>query len=114
MGARALVVYHLRKFANAINAALCFVERPDNQQSLPSEDENNVGLASQTSDLSVVGNTETTTNAEDTQTAISYDKLSQFWRDMAMGVPIWEQSTEVDAATALYGPGRQQEDFIES
>ncbi|OEU20904.1 hypothetical protein FRACYDRAFT_234535 [Fragilariopsis cylindrus CCMP1102] len=34
--ARALVVYHLRKFANAINAALCFVDRPaavENHQS---------------------------------------------------------------------------------
>ncbi|MGK3734414.1 MAG: hypothetical protein ACI8RD_000895 [Bacillariaceae sp.] len=116
--ARALVVYHLRKFANAINAALCFVERPaavaENQQS--SERENKT---TQTTEAAAAADDTTTTNAsEDTQIAISYDKLSQLWRDMAMGIPVWEQqSTETEdtaAATALYGPGRQQEDLIES
>jgi hypothetical protein len=113
--ARALIVYHLRKFANAINAALCFVERPaaaENQQS--SEGEN----TTQTTEAAVADGNTTTNAAEDTQIAISYDKLSQLWRDMAMGIPVWEQqSTETKdtaAATALYGPGRQQEDLIDS
>jgi len=116
--ARALVVYHLRKFAYAVNAALCFVERPENELSLPSKGENNIESASQTAHVAVVGNNDTTTNnnnADDTQIAISYDKLSQLWHDMAMGVPVWEQTSEAgDAATALYGPRRQQEDLIES
>ena len=115
--ARALVVYHLRKFANAINAALCFVERPaavENHQS--SEGDNKT----QTTEAAAAAADDTTTTnaAEDTQIAIPYDKLSQLWRDMAMGIPVWEQqSTETEdtaAATALYGPGRQQEDLIES
>lgn len=129
--ARALVVYHLRKFANAINAALCFVERPDHnmdhkQPVLSTKGEAANTVQATTTETSVSNNeTTTTTNnnnsTEDTQIAISYDKLSQLWRDMAMGFPIWDQQftarEEVQdgaAATALYGPGRQQEDLIEN
>jgi len=124
--ARALVVYHLRKFANSLNAALCFVERPkpQEQQELSSKDP-----AAEDGNKDALGNN---SGAEDpsssvnsnTQLSISYDKLSQLWRDMAMGIPVWEQeqsqpsSTETETAdvspTALYGPGRQQEDLIDS
>mmetsp|Transcript_44504 Transcript_44504/g.50391 ORF Transcript_44504/g.50391 Transcript_44504/m.50391 type:complete len:503 (-) Transcript_44504:27-1535(-) len=116
--AQALVVYHLRKFSHAINAALCFVERPGNESLSSSKGENNIESVSQSAHGAVVGSnddTTTTTNTDDTQIAISYDKLSQLWHDMAMGVPVWEQKSESeDAATALYGPRRQQEDLIES
>ncbi|KAL3902335.1 MAG: hypothetical protein SGILL_010863, partial [Bacillariaceae sp.] len=66
--------------------------------------------------------------SDDSQPAVSYDVLSQLWRDLAMGTPVWEQqqqeaaqaSTDDDddevaaISTALYGPGRQHEDLIET
>lgn len=101
--ARALVIYHLRKFAMAINASLCFVEKPEDEESKEEETKE----------------TETTNN-NDVQLSVSFDKLSQLWRDMANGIPVWEQeqpeqteNAEV-APTALYGPSKQQEDLIET
>jgi len=126
--ARALVVYHLRKFANSINAALCFVERPKPRE----QQESSKDSAAEDGNKETGGSAEDTSssNNNNTQLSISYDKLSQLWRDMATGVPVWEQeqsqssSTETVTAevtetadvspTALYGPGRQQEDLIES
>ena len=138
--ARALVVYHLRKFASYINAALCFVERPKSREQR--ELSPNDPTAEDGGNKDAGGNSNTSSSAEgsanndsNTQLSISYDKLSQLWRDMATGVPVWEQQKEekeqtqtstrsaetgtMDAvasvsATALYGPGRQQEDLIES
>lgn len=133
--ARALVVYHLRKFASSINAALCFVERPtpqENNESSPdpaSEESKESGAADASSSSSTNNN-----NNNNTQVSISYDKLSQLWRDMATGIPVWEQKQQTETGkaaaaaavesvaetasdvspTALYGPGRQQEDLIES
>ena len=121
--ARALIVYHLRKFAASINSALCFVERPKSreEQEAPNDqaadDGNNDALGSS----SGPENSSSSDN-NNTQLSVSYDKLSQLWRDMATGVPVWEQSQPetgtVDTAdvspTALYGPGRQQDDLIES
>ena len=109
--ARALVVYHLRKFAKAINAALCFVERPNTEESKGNTTEEKGIDAAE--------------NSNDVQLSVSYDKLSQLWRDMATGIAVWEQPqqqqqpNESDTAdmvgpTALYGPGTQQEDLIET
>mmetsp|Transcript_21387 Transcript_21387/g.48202 ORF Transcript_21387/g.48202 Transcript_21387/m.48202 type:complete len:474 (-) Transcript_21387:89-1510(-) len=129
--ARALVIYHLRKFASSINAALCFVERPKQQehQRDVSKDQAEAGTADV---KSAEGDSSINNNNNNTQLAVSYDKLSQLWRDMATGIPVWDQqqheasatnnatkSTETAAdaevsPTALYGPGRQQEDLIES
>ena len=101
--ARALVVYHLRKFAQSIHAALCFVERP---QETPKEEAKEDAAA--------------TNNNNDVQLSVSYDKLSQLWRDMANGVPVWEhqhaseETSDAVSPTALYGPGKQQEDLIET
>jgi hypothetical protein len=123
--ARALVVYHLRKFANSINAALCFVERPKPQEQESSKDSATEEGNKDTGDASS-GNSN---NNNNTQLSVSYGKLSQLWRDMATGIPVWEQeeqSSTMEAKvvveettasitpTALYGPGRQQEDLIES
>jgi len=129
--ARALVVYHLRKFASSINAALCFVERPKQQEQQESSSKD---LAAEDGNKDAGGNAQDASGSSSsnnhTQISISYDKLSQLWRDMATGVPVWEQeqsqpsSTETGTAevtetadvspTALYGPGRQQDDLIES
>eukprot|EP00531_Pseudo-nitzschia_arenysensis_P010750 CAMPEP_0116142858 /NCGR_PEP_ID=MMETSP0329-20121206/15133_1 /TAXON_ID=697910 /ORGANISM="Pseudo-nitzschia arenysensis, Strain B593" /LENGTH=408 /DNA_ID=CAMNT_0003638123 /DNA_START=135 /DNA_END=1361 /DNA_ORIENTATION=+ len=95
--ARALVVYHLRKFATAMNAALCFVERPSETEETKDETPS-----------------ESAPSNEDVQLAVDYDKLSQLWRDMATGIPIWEETPAGTEATALYGPGRQQEDLIDT
>ena len=102
--ARALVIYHLRKFAMAINASLCFVEKP---------------LESEESKEEETKEAETATN-NDVQLSVSYDKLSQLWRDMANGIPVWEQEQPAQtenaevAPTPLYGPSKQQEDLIET
>jgi hypothetical protein len=130
--ARALVVYHLRKFAYTINASLCFVEEPpadptpDIVPSLSALSPTKEALTTAVVELSTSGSN----MADDAQPTISYDKLSQLWRDLAIGIPIWQfemSSTKAgtvdggatvveddDAATALYGPGRHQEDLIES
>lgn len=115
--ALALLVYHLRKFANSIHAALCFVERPGGESSSSSP-------PNESSSAPEDANTESSSdnaaaNNDGTQISISYDKLSQLWRDMATGVPVWEEATPAETgpsvrATALYGPGRQQEDLIET
>lgn len=127
--ARALVIYHLRKFANAINAALCFVRDEDSEQEQWQAD---LATASKESMAEVsVDQTATSTTAEDAQPAISYDMLSKVWCDLAMGIPVWQDesysivkesgvaapddaSEAVVTTTALYGPGKQQEDLIES
>ncbi len=96
--ARALVVYHLRKFATAIHASLCFVERPSE-----SSEENKEKAP-----------IETAPSNEDVQLSVNYDKLSQLWRDMATGIPVWEETPAGTQATALYGPSRQQEDLIDT
>lgn len=134
--ARALVVYHLRKFANAVQASLCFVEEPPSDRTpdvVPSLSA--AASSSPTKDPSHQqqpggggggGN-------DETQPAVSYGTLSQLWRDLAAGVPVWQIGAAADGpaavvieddggggdfatvgATALYGPGRQQEDLIES
>ena len=95
--ARALVVYHLRKFATAINAALCFVEKPSEKETEKEESP-------------VI---ETSASSENVLLSVDYDKLSQLWRDMATGIPVWEARAS-NEATALYGPGKQQEDLIET
>lgn len=130
--ARALVIYHLRKFANAINAALCFVR--DEEAALQEQWQADLATASKESlaEATSFDNTAAATAAEDAQPAISYDTLSKVWYDLAMGIPVWQDDTYTivkdvavsasdesspDATvtiTALYGPGRQQEDLIES
>eukprot|EP00535_Pseudo-nitzschia_heimii_P004957 CAMPEP_0197188876 /NCGR_PEP_ID=MMETSP1423-20130617/18675_1 /TAXON_ID=476441 /ORGANISM="Pseudo-nitzschia heimii, Strain UNC1101" /LENGTH=459 /DNA_ID=CAMNT_0042640849 /DNA_START=63 /DNA_END=1442 /DNA_ORIENTATION=+ len=124
--ARALVIYHLRKFAASINSALCFVERPEarEQQESPkdpaADDGNNDAFGNS-------GGPENASSSDNnnTQLSVTYDKLSQLWRDMATGLAVWEQSQPETGAgdttetadvspTALYGPGRQQDDLIES
>lgn len=123
--ARALVVYHLRKFANSINAALCFVERPKPQEQESSKDPAATEGNKDTGDAS-----SSSSNNNNTQLSVSYAKLSQLWRDMAKGIPVWEQEEQSPSTTkekvvveetsagitptALYGPGKQQEDLIES
>ncbi|VEU45109.1 unnamed protein product [Pseudo-nitzschia multistriata] len=118
--ARALVVYHLRKFACSIHAALCFVERPgERKDSSPNTDASD----EKTGEDAATGSGSSESNA---QRSVSYDKLSQLWRDMANGIQVWNaeaatssavpapESESAAAAAALYGPGRQQEDLIES
>lgn len=140
--ARALIVYHLRRFAYAVHASLCFVEEPladrtsDIVPSLSAFSSNKeVHLPSTGTAASVVEISASGSNmADDSQPSIPYDKLSQLWRDLAMGIPIWQLDTsspaitfaagvvesgavfveDDDTATALYGPGRHQEDLIES
>jgi len=121
--ARALIDYHLRKFANAINAALCFVERRQPQQKSQQELSSSEGGDDQ--NISSSGSNLESTSNSNTQPSISYDKLAQLWRDMAMGVPVWEKENSEQAPTgetndiatrptALYGPGHQQEESIET
>ena len=120
--ARALIMYHLRKFAHAVNAALVFVQ----DKSSPA------AAAAQPSSPSKQpeASPEDAATVDDAQPAVPYETLSQLWRDLALGKPVWEQqeglssTSTATAATAddeqaatttpLYGPGKQQEDLIET
>jgi hypothetical protein len=127
--ARALIIYHLRKFANAVNAALCFVQ--DKTSGMSSVDHPPPSSPSkQAETLEGTADAAASSMADDAQPAVSYETLSQLWRDLAMGMPVWEQeglgrnatpSTADDdvvavtvTTTPLYGPGKQQEDLIET
>jgi hypothetical protein len=105
--ARALVIYHLRKYAAAIGASLVFVNSSpsSNSAAAPNAQEEPVEASS--------------TTAVQEQTTVTYEQLSELWRDLANDVPVWmmnESSVEDTAAqmTPIYGPGRHQEDLIES
>jgi hypothetical protein len=128
----ALIMYHLRKFAAAIHASLCFVEAeaptlvvPSSQPSSPSkesqqrQEQQQPPRPSSSSAVMMVA-----------QPAVNHDKLSQLWRDLALDQTVWdtveeetplgEDDDDDDAApidvasTPVYGPGRHQEDLIES
>ena len=115
--ATALIIYHLRKYASAINASLCFVEPAKkgataSSPSSPTKESQNAPPSSSSTLMHV-------------QPAVDYDKLSQLWRDLAQGKAIWmtEESetpqggeTEEQPATStpLYGPGRHQDDLIDT
>lgn len=108
--AQALVIYHLRKFAATLNCTLCFVAPPQERKE--------EGAVTSTASL---------------QPTMTYDKLSEYWRDLALDKKIWETIVEpvssideetkeadaptpenVEVASALYGPGKHQEDLIDS
>lgn len=121
--ATALLIYHLRKFAAAINASLCFIQPP-------------VATAAQDPATSEETQTEATpqqqapednsTTQHSQQATVTYDTLSQLWRDLAMDQSVWmsEKATEdqpdtaeqehVHVSTPLYGPGKHQEDLIDT
>lgn len=114
--AQALVIYHLRKFAAALNCTLCFVQPP----------------ALQPNESTTAQDTETTVAS--IQPTVDYNTLSGWWRDLALDRQIWESSSSlneetkdenkqepeelapetVEVASPLYGPGKHQEDLIES
>ncbi|KAL3941021.1 MAG: hypothetical protein SGBAC_004562 [Bacillariaceae sp.] len=112
--ANALVIYHLRRFAAAINATLCFVEPED------STSENNPS-----SPTKETQQPKSQQQKESSQPAVSFDGLSKLWKELALDEPIWEtedkendndntEGSPVSVATPMYGPGRHQEEFIES
>lgn len=115
--ANALVIYHLRRFAAAINAILCFVQPEDGV----SENASSPIKESQQSQP------QSQLQKESSQPAVTWDELSKLWKELALDKAIWEtedkenvkdsENTEestVSVATPIYGPGRHQEDFIES
>jgi hypothetical protein len=121
--AQALVLYHLRKFAAALNASLCFVQDnyeapailglPSSQPSSPTKESQQVQPAA--------------SEASSQQPTVNYDTLSQLWRDLALDKEVWNNNSSENnpseeggaaadetAPTPLYGPGRQQDDLIET
>ena len=122
--ANALVIYHLRRFAAAINASLCFIQ-PEKDNATPE----NPGQSSGTSpNQESLQQPQQNRVSEASQPAISVDELSLLWKDLALDKEIWntdasnensnvdsgEETQVANIATPLYGPGRHQEDFIES
>jgi hypothetical protein len=118
--AQTLVIYHLRKFAAALNCSLCFVEAPQPQVPNPVTP---TASAAATELASTATSSSTTTST--LQPTADYNTLSQWWRDLALDENIWESTTSssgaagetpetVVVATSLYGPGKHQEDLIES
>ena len=129
--ARALVVYHLRKYATAIGASLVFVRPPPSSDNKGSSGEPTTAgaEASSSSESAAAGGA-----VQEEQTTVDYNQLAELWRDLAKDVEVWNKSSmndnngtttapegasskeEQEAAimTPVYGPGRQQEDLIES
>lgn len=122
--ANALVIYHLRRFAAAINASLCFVEPEKSAAAATS--------SSSPTKESQKQQTQRSSASEASQPAVSPDELSILWKDLAMDKEIWKTSTSnvptnssssssneeetniANIAAPLYGPGGHQEEFIES
>ena len=141
--ARALVIYHLRKFAASLNAALLFIGKEDSSSE---EAANNPAASSSVPSTPTAGGTGEEGDASNTQNqeqpTVSIDAVSQLWRDFAMGEQVWMTSSHGDAtvvdaspesgdnadtagnaaprvsvtvhSTPLYGPGYHQEDLIET
>lgn len=132
--AQTFVIYHLRKFAAALNCSLCFVHPPA-QVSDPAAA---LVVAAESSSTPA-----STTSSSSLQPTADYNTLSQWWRDLALDQAIWEGSSSDDplvksynedgdkeernntaeeavtpetvvVAMPLYGPGKHQEDLIES
>lgn len=151
--AQTLVIYHLRKFAAALNCSLCFVESSSPPANTPDP---------ATTPTAAAGAADSTPAASSTvslQPTANYHTLSQWWRGLALDEAIWDESSttskgdlvksysggqdgentegegttttitisEVDTdepvgvtpetvvvAAPLYGPGKHQEDLIES
>jgi len=115
--ANALVVYHLRRFAASINATLCFVHPEDSEDS----------ASSPMKESQQQSQPQSQQQKEASQPAVTFDELSKLWKELALDKAIWEtddkenandndisEGSPVNVATPLYGPGRHQEDFIES
>lgn len=129
--ALSLVIYHLRKFAAALNCALCFVHPPTTQSTLPNAD------ATDTKSVATVTASSALLSSS-LQPSTDYETLAQWCRDLALDKPIWDlqdgedptitassnvyvEGDTVEATpetvvttTPLYGPGKHQEDLIES
>lgn len=143
--AQALVIYHLRKYAAALNCSLCFVQPPktkkESQDAVDNNKNNNDPNA----------NTNATTLSS-MQPTVDYHTVSEWWRALALDEKIWESTSssssslslskslslssskdaeeetkgdkeneeeptptpETEVATLLYGPGKHQEDLIET
>ena len=87
--AQALVIYHLRKFAAALNCTLCFVEPPPP----PSSRRNGTGTSSKKK-------METTDGASHSlHPTVDYNAVGKYWRDLALDIKIWEDTTGRGAVT---------------
>jgi hypothetical protein len=88
--AQALVIYHLRKFAAALNCTLCFVEPPPP----PSSRRNGTGTSSKKK-------METTHGAgHSLHPTVDYNTVGKYWRDLALDIKIWEDTTGRGAVTS--------------
>ena len=102
--AKALVIYHLRKFAAAINSSLVFCSKQ-----APAEEQPEEAVTQE-------------------QSTVDFEKLSQLWRDLANDQPVWitadtppEESSpsspdegDFRHSNPIYGPTRHQDDLIET
>jgi hypothetical protein len=145
--ATALIIYHLRKFAAAINASLCFIQPANDANNAPN---GSVVASPTTKESSQQQAAAPATPAPpqpqsraSTQPTVNYEKLAQLWRDLALDQTVWmtdtntttttttsstdEQPPEPEdddnnnvndgdehSSTPLYGPGRHQEDLIDT
>jgi len=81
--AQNLVLYHLRRYAAALEATLCFVRLEEEKS--PEETE------------------------EDQQQAMTVNEMTYRWREWVLG----NQQEEEEGPAAMYSPGKHQEDLIE-
>jgi hypothetical protein len=148
--AQALVIYHLRKFAAALNCTLCFVHPTKTSKDSPDNVETSTAAAKDAS--------ANATTLSSMQPTVDYHTVSEWWRALALDEKIWEATSSsqsapsiskslslssskdqgeepgaeeetttttqveeeaatpetVEVATPLYGPGKHQEDLLET
>jgi hypothetical protein len=148
--ARALVIYHLRKYAAALNAALCFVTKDEPSSANKPTPSSPAASSAPTTGAPSTDTKQVSDAPGEEQPTVSTETLAQLWRDFALGQEVWmgsngettlvedlvtspEEDEGVDKTTLrgetaiatptlsvtvqptpIYGPGRQQEELIES
>jgi hypothetical protein len=139
---KALLIYHLRKFAAAINASLVFVEDETPETNLPPS--SNPPSPTKESQMTMMATTASSAPTTKSivgieQPTVNYERVAQLWRDLALGKEVWKDSSSststsddttpgassedanddignhnISLVLSIYGPGQHQEDSIET
>jgi hypothetical protein len=118
---QALLMYHLRRYAAALNASLCFVR-----------DQGGVGAGNEgttTADAVDGGGGGSENAVASSQPTLSVHELAVVWSDLAQGKEVWMERNSIDSTISstheetgtiveeqpkIYGPGHHHEELIES
>jgi hypothetical protein len=137
--AQALVMYHLRRYAAALNTSLCFVKDKDYQKYNAPAATTATAAATATDEGAQDDTTADDIQDQGHQSTLSIMELASVWSELAQGKTVWStetSSTSEHTATAeevspegdevnqvddketthptIYGPDHHHEDLIES